>query len=295
MNSARFKIGDFSQLGQVSVRTLRHYDELDLIKPAETDRWTGYRYYTLDQLPRLNRILALKDLGLSLEQIAHLLKNDLPIGQMQSMLLKKQAELEQELAETRLQMQRVRARLYQMESENAPPRYEVVLKSVAASSIASLRMIVAHVKDMEEVRHYRLNDLYALLAAHQISPLDPEIFVYHLPGYTDENIDMEVATTIESDLVKQYPNGVDDLAIRELPAVASAASVVHHGSIWGIPDAIVALYTWVGKNGLQSDGPYRELHHGWRENQTSETDLFTNITLEIQLPVAPLASETTLP
>lgn len=63
MLTARFKIGDFSQLGQVSVRTLRLYDELNLIKPAETDKWTGYRYYTLDQLPRLNRILALKDLG----------------------------------------------------------------------------------------------------------------------------------------------------------------------------------------------------------------------------------------
>lgn len=287
--SARFKIGDFSQLGQVSVRTLRLYDELDLIKPAETDKWTGYRYYTLDQLPRLNRILALKDLGLSLEQIAQLLKNDLPVEQMQSMLLKKRSELEQALVETQTQMQRVQARLYQIESEQAPPRYEVVRKSVGSLTIASLRMIVPHVKDMEEVRHHKLNDLYAALAKHQITALDPEVFVYHLPGYSDENIDMEVATSIERNVPEQFPDGLDDLTLRELPAVDSVASVVHHGTIWGIPDAIVALYTWVGKNGLQSDGPYRELHHGWRENQTSEADLFSNITLEIQLPVSPLS------
>jgi len=288
MNSARFKIGDFSQLGQVSVRTLRLYDELDLIKPAETDKWTGYRYYTLDQLPRLNRILALKDLGLSLEQIAHLLKNDLPVGQMQSMLLKKQSELEQELAATQSQMQRVRARLHQIESEDAPPRYEVVLKAVSGLTIASVRVIVPHVKNMEELRFIQLNALYASLAEHQVPALDPEVFIYHLPGYTDENIDMEVATSVEPNVREQYPDGIAGLTVRELPAVGSVASVVHHGTIWGIPDAIVALYTWVGKNGMQSNGPYRELHHGWRENETSETDLFSNITLEIQLPVAPL-------
>src|SRR5690349_19664882 len=109
MPTARFKIGDFSQLGQVSVRTLRLYDQLDLIKPAETDQWTGYRYYTLDQLPRLHRILALKDLGLSLDQIAQLLKNDLPVKQMREMLLQKQTELAQQLTDMQTQMRRVQA------------------------------------------------------------------------------------------------------------------------------------------------------------------------------------------
>jgi DNA-binding transcriptional MerR regulator len=77
-----FRIGDFSQLGQVSIRTLRLYDELNLLKPAQIDKFTGYRYYTIDQLPRLNRILALKDLGLSLDQIGDLLKRDLPADQL---------------------------------------------------------------------------------------------------------------------------------------------------------------------------------------------------------------------
>ncbi|MBC7811584.1 MAG: MerR family DNA-binding transcriptional regulator, partial [Burkholderiales bacterium] len=60
-----FKIGDFSKISQVSARMLRHYDDIDLFKPAHIDPFTGYRYYTVDQLPRLNRLLALKDLGLS--------------------------------------------------------------------------------------------------------------------------------------------------------------------------------------------------------------------------------------
>ncbi|MBE9472709.1 MAG: MerR family transcriptional regulator, partial [Chloroflexi bacterium] len=72
-----FKIGDFSRISQVSVKTLRYYDEIGLLKPAHVDRFTGYRYYSVDQSPRLNRILALKDLGLSLEQIARLLDGEL--------------------------------------------------------------------------------------------------------------------------------------------------------------------------------------------------------------------------
>lgn len=60
-----FKIGEFSKLSQVSVKALRYYDELGLLKPASVDRFTAYRYYSADQRPRLNRILALKDLGIA--------------------------------------------------------------------------------------------------------------------------------------------------------------------------------------------------------------------------------------
>lgn len=290
MTTARFKIGDFSQLGQVSVRTLRLYDQLNLIKPAETDQWTGYRYYTLDQLPRLNRILALKDLGLSLDQIAQLLKNDLPVKQMRGMLRQKQIELEQQLNEMQTQMQRVEARLRQIEQEDSPPSYEVAFKEGSGSQIASLRLIVPHVRDMETLRFETLNTLYSTLDAHQVKPLDPEIFIYHLPEYNDENIDMEVATTIDSSIPEKFPGGIGSLSLRDLPPIPMAATVVHHGSIWGVPEAIVALYTWVAKNGLESAGAYRELHHGWRENQTPEQELFANVTLEILLPVIPLKS-----
>ncbi len=93
------KIGDFSQLAQVSVRALRIYDEMGLLKPVHVDRFTGYRYYEAEQLPRLNRIIALKDLGLTLDQIAQLLKDDLSAEQLRGMLMMKQADLEQELKE----------------------------------------------------------------------------------------------------------------------------------------------------------------------------------------------------
>ena len=62
-----FRIGDFSKLGWVSTPLLRYYDQLNLLKPSQTDKWTGYRYNAMEQLTRLRRIIALKELGLSLD------------------------------------------------------------------------------------------------------------------------------------------------------------------------------------------------------------------------------------
>ena len=69
------KIGEFSKLSRVSVRMLRHYDEIGLLKPAETDRFMDYRYYREDQLPIAGRIAALKDMGFSLRISSGYLKS----------------------------------------------------------------------------------------------------------------------------------------------------------------------------------------------------------------------------
>ena len=71
-NKMKFKIGEFSKLCQVTVKTLRHYEEIGLLVPIEVDEWTGYRYYDISQLRRVNRIVYLKQLGLSLEEINEL-------------------------------------------------------------------------------------------------------------------------------------------------------------------------------------------------------------------------------
>ncbi len=94
-----FKIGEFSRLTWVPVKTLRYYDELGLLKPVEVDPFTSYRYYSASQLPRLNRILVLKDLGLTLEQIRLILEEDLTAEQLRGMLYRRQAELRQQIEE----------------------------------------------------------------------------------------------------------------------------------------------------------------------------------------------------
>ena len=134
-----FKIGEFSKLSQVTVKTLRYYDEIGLLKPAEVDRFTSYRYYSASQLPRLNRILALKDLGLALDQIAQLLEDDLSPDQIRGILRLKQVEIQRQVQEEQARLARVEQRLRQMEQEETMPSQEVVLKNVPAQPVASVR------------------------------------------------------------------------------------------------------------------------------------------------------------
>lgn len=92
-----FKIGYFSKLNKISVKTLRYYDDLGILKPYKIDEESGYRYYSASQLPRLNRILALKDLGLSLKEIANILDSKLCTDTVLSMLSIKGNEIKQNI------------------------------------------------------------------------------------------------------------------------------------------------------------------------------------------------------
>jgi predicted transcriptional regulator YdeE/DNA-binding transcriptional MerR regulator len=98
------KIGQFARLSRVPVKTLRYYDEIGLLRPSGVDRWTRYRYYTADQLPALERVVMLKRLGFSLEDVAFLLHNDLPRRDLARMLEARRTALRQEIqaAEARL-------------------------------------------------------------------------------------------------------------------------------------------------------------------------------------------------
>ena len=94
------KIGDFSKLSRVSIRMLRHYDDIGLLKPAETDTFTGYRYYREDQLFTIGRITALKDMGFSLSDIIRILENYDDPEKMESFLSARQEELSRLSKET---------------------------------------------------------------------------------------------------------------------------------------------------------------------------------------------------
>jgi DNA-binding transcriptional MerR regulator len=281
-----FRIGDFSQLGQVSIRTLRLYDEMNLLKPAQIDKFTGYRYYTIEQLPRLNRILALKDLGLSLGQIGDLLKRDLPPDQLRGMLMLKQAEIAHEMRAMQAQMRRVEARLQQIEREGQPPQYEVVIKSVEAQTIVAYRRVVPDFAAMVDYRCEMYRTLYDWLAAQGIRPLEPELAIYHNAEYCETSIDMELGTPIER-LKLDVDLPPETMTIRELPAVDTMASVIHKGDMWDIGQAMTALYGWIGSHGYASAGPYRELHLFWRELEI-EIEQFKNIAIEVQVPIVPL-------
>ncbi len=284
------RIGDFSRLAQVSVPTLRHYDELGLLKPAEVDRFTDYRYYALEQLPRLNRILALKDLGLSLEQIKTLLQHEMPADRLRHMLADKRADIEKQLREEQARLARVEARLRQIEHEGEPQRqFDVVMKATDMQYVAVCRSIVPHLVQMSDLREGVLAQVYAFLSQHHINPVGPELFQYFNEGWTEDDIDMGAGVALDAKQGRTLPATSDDAAVQvlQLPAAPRIASITHHGKVWDLPIVISGIHAWIGNNGYHSVGPIRELHLNWRECEIEEDD---ELVFEIQLPVEPNAA-----
>jgi DNA-binding transcriptional MerR regulator/effector-binding domain-containing protein len=283
-----FKIGDFSRLAQVSVRMLRHYDKLGLLEPSYTDRFTGYRYYTVDQLPRLNRIVALNDLGLTLAQIAGLLQQDdkLPPEQLRGMLALRQAELARELDEKRWQLARVEMRLQQIEQENDPDPYEIVIKGLESIPVASLRELSPTVYDVGYFCAALYAQLYAELGRLGIAWQGPELTLYHNEEYAETDIDMEVAAPVDAGVVNAADGGAlragERIELRTLPACDLAAALVYEGPFMGLSRPIQALLRFVGMHGHIPAGPLRELHlsgpaHGEHPNERP--------VIELQIPI----------
>jgi DNA-binding transcriptional MerR regulator len=277
------KIGDFSQLAQVSVRALRIYDEMGLLKPVHVDRYTGYRYYETEQLPRLNRIIALKDLGFSLDQISHALRENLSADQLRGMLMMKQAEIERELRNGQSQLMRIEARLRQIEREGRVSPYEITVKEIRPLTIASSSVSLATFDEMLVARCSMYANLYQWLDENKIAPLEPEMAIYDNAEYVETDIHLEAAVIVGENAPANgnRPKGDGSVTLRQLPAVETMASVVHHGKFIETGDTLIALYRWVGENGYEACGPYRELHLFGREADCNDEDV---VTVEMQLP-----------
>lgn len=266
------KIGDFARLSQVTIAALRHYDEVGLLKPIEVDRFTGYRYYSVSQLPRLNRILALKDLGFSLEQIEGVLNGGISLDELRGMLRLKQAEVEQQLAQEQARLARIAARLRQIELEDTMPDYEVVLKTVPTMLIASRRVTIPTNDQVPAYIRPAFDEAYSYLKQQGAKDVGPCFAVWHQPAAVLENEVAEAAVPIDRTLP-----GTDRVKVYELPQ-AQVASVVHHGDFEDFTQGHTALLKWIEANGYQIVGPYREIYIKEDPN-TGES------TTEIQYPV----------
>jgi DNA-binding transcriptional MerR regulator len=247
-----FKIGEFSRLSRVSVRMLRHYDQLGLLKPSQTDRLTNYRYYSADQLPRLNRILALQDLGFTLEQIAGLIHENLRVEELRGMLKLKRAEVQQDIVEQESRLARLEARLRQMDGELGHSSYDVILREVGPQLVATRRAVVPDDDGLQAMFH----ELETYVADHDEARADkPPFTIYHDAEYRDEDIDAEVAIPLKFSITSG-----DLIHVAELPGLARAACVIHSGGYGTLYQAYNALLGWIESNNYRMAGPIREVY-----------------------------------
>lgn len=263
------KIGEFSVLTQVSVKTLRYYDEVGLLKPARVDLDSGYRYYSASQVPRLHRILALKDLGFPLDRIAKAIEDGVTVDALRGILMLREVEQQARVQEEMERLTRLRARLRLIELEGIMAG-EVVLKDLGPQWIVSMREVIPAFRTIGTL----FGKLYGALGPLASQGVGAAIF--HDQEFKEQEIDVEVGI-----YVKQAASVSPPLLVRELPG-AIAASIVHHGAFNRISEAYQALLHWIDANGYRQSGPARELF--LHISRPASRDDESNVT-EIQVPV----------
>jgi effector-binding domain-containing protein len=266
-----FKIGEFSKLSRVPVKTLRFYHQIGLLEPARIDDFTGYRYYTAVQLTRLNHILALKDLGFSLEQIGQMVDDDLTTEQIRGLMRMKQVELVQQIETEQARLTRLESRLNQIEREAKLPDYEIVIKQVETTRIACVRDIVANYEGFGLL----YQELFAALGQHDVVPAGPVMGIYYDEEYKERDVDIETAVPVTGG---SLPKG--RVVLRELPG-AQMASLVRQGPYDDFAPAYQALMGWIEANGYRIVGPNREIYLRGPEAGIDPAEFVT----EIQFPV----------
>ena len=247
-----FKIGEFSRLSRVSVRMLRHYDQLGLLTPSQTDSFTGYRYYAADQLPRLNRIIALRDLGFSLEQIAGMLEEDLSTEQLLGMLKLKRLEVEEQLKLEQQRLARLEVRIRQMSDAPKHGAYDVIVRDIDPELAATYREVAADDDRIQQM----FDMLETYVAQFERARTDkPPFSIYYDDEYREKNMDAEVAVPLKYAIPEN-----DLIRVRQMPRLPSVACVVHVGEYSDIYQAYNALLAWIEANDYLMLGPIREVY-----------------------------------
>lgn len=245
-----FSIGDFAALGRVSPRMLRHYDAIGLLRPAVTDPASGYRHYQADQLRRLNRIIALKDLGLTLAQIAGILDDKIGPDELHGMLRLRRAQLEAQLSADAARLAGIEARLRMIAEEGHMSTEDVVLKAVPPARVAELSAVAAG---------YDGEDITPV-----IQPLYREVWQRMTCGpacgrpvayYADEGTGVRVHAAVEVHGDADVGAGLD---VRHLPGI-EAATLVHHGDMAEVFRSMQILARWIDDNGYRPLAYAREV------------------------------------
>jgi DNA-binding transcriptional MerR regulator len=251
-----FTIGDFARLGQVSVRMLRHYDATGLLRPARVGPSSGYRFYEAGQLARLNRIIALKDLGFTLEQVRVMLHQQVSVEQLRGMLRLRQAELHSQIAADTSRLAQVEARLRIIEEEGTMPASEVQLKKIPAVRVAELaaRAAALEPEAITPVIQPLYEELGCLIGRAGLSVAGPGIAWYQ------DTQDGEGVVVHASLPVNAAPSDDHGFQITDLPEIGQAATIVHHGSMDNVMATVQTLARWIEANGYRSAGYPRELY-----------------------------------
>ncbi len=269
-------IGEFARLGQVSRRMLRHYDELGLLPPDRIDPDSGYRFYSVHQLGRLHRIVALRDIGFGLEQIRQILTQDISVEELRGMLRLRRAQIEQTLGEEQDRLRRVEAHLRALEWSETVELQDIVIKQTQPIRVAQASAGGLTHADIAAAFGRLLPQVIAHLEAVGAKP-GISVGVYEDDGGTapEGGIVLHAGFDVGD---RDVPDS-DTVRVVSLPIIEVAAAP-YRGGVDGIMAAWEALVRWIEDSGYRLMGDCRELYHEWHDEDSSGN------VMELQQPIA---------
>lgn len=270
-----FKIGEFSKLVRVSPRMLRHYEKCGLLYPAEIDRFTGYRWYSAAQIPLLTHIVALRDMGFSIDEIGDILPCFGDKAYMDRILHKKTGEIQAAIDAEGMKLCRITALREEMMKEHMEMKYDVVLKEIPAVKALSLREVLPSY-DREGTLWEKMG---SFMARHGIACPAVEYAgysIYHDDDHREADVDVEIAVPV--DALGEDEGG---FVYKELDAMPLAATLRFAGPYDGYADAIATLASWIEQNGYEMAGLVRGASIRTEADQSDPRNFLT----ELQIPV----------
>lgn len=268
----KFKIGEFSKLNMVTIKTLRHYEEIGLLVPDEIDQWTGYRYYRVDQLNKMNKIIFLKRLGFTLEEIREVFdeENQTPdIDQIKSKIEQCKKEI--------LHLQWRQTELSRLESTLHKKKImeQVIIKSLPAVIVASHRRVITSYQELFNLCPNVIGPEMARLGCICANP-EYAYTIDHNKEYSDTNIDLEYC-----EAVFEKRENSDMIQFKDVAEVKTAICVNHYGVYDTFPQTYAQLYEYIEQNGFRIVDNPRFCYIDGIWNKESEEEWLT----EIQVPV----------
>lgn len=252
-----YTIGEFASFGRVSVRMLRHYDAIGLLRPAHVDPHSGYRYYEPEQFAALGRIVGLRDLGIGLEQIRGVVDGSTDAAGHRDLLLRRRDELEAQIEADRARIFRLDERLHHLEG-GAVMATDVELKSIPSVTVLEGRADAPGFgpENVSPVVGPLFGRVAGALEAAGIPLRDPAYALYEaVDDQGDGPIVVRAGFTAAPG--DEAPEGVE---LVELPPVDLAATLVHHGVMSRIGDSWMTLMRWIEDSGYSPSGIGREVY-----------------------------------
>lgn len=267
------KIGDFSKLSRVSIRMLRHYDEIDLLKPVKIDKFTGYRYYSEEQLPIMARICSLKDMGFGLVVIKEILQCYESKDDLERYLRIKHTELTEASEENARRLRLLDTALDRLRKDETM-KYDVVLKKLPERKVASVRQVIPRYEEEGRLWHI----LFQETAPMKLVLAEPPFIsaILHDKEYKETDVDVEVQAAVKG----EYTD-TEHVRFKTADEV-EGASITFRGSYEQFRDVYASLAEWVKTNGYVFSGPMIDIYYVGPHETQNPDEFITEICCPVQ-------------